>query len=212
MPTLVEKLVDDLDSDLAKRRREITDLRLMVAASSHARLDLVARACHVMAYAHWEGFVKFSLRAYLGHLVSRRLTLGALNYSLQSLTVKNDIRIASEPDRSVDLLAALLVSLDSRASQPFLVTPSDVVKTGNMTAETLRTLLGCVGLDYLSAYETRENFIDSVVCGRRHRIAHGEWQPISRDEARSVASDVLELCDELNQQIQTAALYESYRI
>lgn len=179
--------------------------------SSGARLDLTARACHVMAYAHWEGFVKFSLRAYLGHLVSRRLTLGDLNYSLQSLAVRDDVRIASEPERSVDLLAALLVDLDGRAAQLFSVTPSEIVRTGNMTAETLRTLLGCVGLDYLSAYETRENFIDSVVCGRRHRIAHGEWQPISRNEARSVANDVLELCDEINQQIQTAALYESYR-
>ncbi|HET7736896.1 MAG TPA: MAE_28990/MAE_18760 family HEPN-like nuclease [Nocardioidaceae bacterium] len=212
MPTLVEKLVDDLDGDLSKRRREILDLRLMVAASSGARLDLITRSCHVMAYAHWEGFVKFSLRAYLDHLVDRRLTVGALNYRLQSLTVKSEMRFASEPDRSVERIASLLVDLDSRATQPFLVTAADVVKTGNMTSDTLRTLLGCAGLDYLSAYETRENFIDSVVCGRRHRIAHGDWQPISRNEAREVAEDVLELCDELNQQVQTAALYELYRL
>lgn len=212
MPTLVEKLVDDLDGDLSRRRREITDLRLIVAASSGARLDLMTRSCHVMAYAHWEGFVKFSIRAYLDHLVNKGLTVGALNYRLQSLTVKNDPRFDSKPDRSVERIASLLIDLDSRATRPFAVTAAEVVKTGTMTSDSLRILLGCAGLDYLSAYETRKNFIDSVVCGRRHRIAHGEWQPISRDEAVQVANDVLELCDELNQQVQTAALYESYRL
>lgn len=212
MPTLVEKLVDDLDNDLAKRRREVIDLRLMVSASSGARLDLLARACHVMAYAHWEGFVKFSLRAYLQHLVSLGLKVGDLNYNLQGLAVRSAMKTAAEPERAVDQVGLLLQALDARASDPFGVVPADVVRTGNMTSSTLKSLLGCAGLDYLSAYEVRENFIDSVVCGRRHRIAHGEWQPISQVDARTVAEDVLQLCSEVNQQIQTAALYEYYQL
>ena len=79
-----------------------------------------------------------------------------------------------------------------------------------MTAATLRGLLGCVGLDYLASYQTREKFIDSVVCGRRHRIAHGEWQPITSQEARQVGRDVIDLCGEVNQQVQTAAVYSEY--
>lgn len=34
MVTLLEQLVDDLDSDLANRRRELIDIRLMVSAST----------------------------------------------------------------------------------------------------------------------------------------------------------------------------------
>lgn len=212
MPALVEKLIDDLDGDLAKRRREITDLRMMVDASSGPRLELLARTCHVMAYAHWEGFVKFALRAYLEHLVLKKLRVGDLKYGLQGLTVKRAMKAASEPERTVDLVAELLKEIDTRAGEPFTVSAADVVRTGNMTSETFKSLLSCANLEYLPSYAVRENFVDSVVCGRRHRIAHGEWQPISKEEARSVAADVLSLCGEVNEQIQAAALYESYRI
>jgi hypothetical protein len=210
VPTLLEQLVDDLDSDLANRRREIVDIRLMVSASSGARLDLLARACHVMAYAHWEGFVKRALRAYLDYLLTRGLNVGDLQLGLQGLALREAIKVAVEPDRAVDRIANLLQQFDSRAAEPFRVAPQEVVKTGNMTASTLRALLGCVGLDYLPAYQTRENYIDSVVCGRRHRIAHGDWQPISGEEAREVSLAVLDLCSEINLQIQEAALYQSF--
>jgi hypothetical protein len=57
----------------------------------------------------------------------------------------------------------------------------------------------------------RENFIDKILCGRRHRIAHGHWQPVSAEDARSVADDVLLLCTEFAEQLQAAALYEQYK-
>lgn len=212
MATLLEQLVDDLDSDLANRRRELVDMRLMVSASTGARLDLLARACHVMAYAHWEGFVKRALRAYLDYLLTRGLNVGDLQLGLQGLALRDSIRAAVEPDRAVDRISDLLQLLDARTAEPFVVSPHEVVKTGNMTAATLKALLGCVGLDYLPAYETRENYIDSVLCGRRHRIAHGDWQPISGADARAVALDVLDLCTEINLQIQEAALYRSFML
>lgn len=210
MPTLLEQLVDDLDNDLASRRREIIDIRLMVSASSGARLNLLARACHVMAYAHWEGFVKRALRSYLDYLLTRGLSVGDLKLGLQGLALRDAIRMAVEPDRTVDRISDLLQQFDARAAEPFRVAPQEVVKTGNMTASTLRALLGCVGLDYLPAYQTRENFIDSVLCGRRHRIAHGDWQPISSQEARDVSLAVLDLCSEINLQVQEAALYQTF--
>ncbi|MCI4657326.1 MAE_28990/MAE_18760 family HEPN-like nuclease [Cryobacterium zhongshanensis] len=210
MPTLLEGLVDRLDGDLANRRREIVDFRLMVDASSGSRRDLLARACHVMAYAHWEGFVKLAIEVYLDYVLTRGLNVGSLNFGLQSLAVRTPMRLATEPDRSIERIADLLKLLDGRTTERFVVSPHDIVQTGNMTAGTLKALLGCVGLEYLPAYQTREKFIDSVVCGRRHRIAHGEWQPISGDDARAVAGDVLVLCAELNEQIQTAAAYETF--
>jgi len=80
-----------------------------------------------------------------------------------------------------------------------------------MTADTFEALLGCAGLAHLPTYATRGNFIDEVLCGRRHRIAHGVWQPITSLEANDVIRDVLELCTELSLQLQDAALYERYR-
>lgn len=163
-----------------------------------------------MAYAHWEGFVKRALKGYLEYLLTRGLNVGDLQLGLQGLALRDSIRAAVEPDRTVDRISDLLQLLDARAAEPFKITPQEVVKTGNMTAATLKALLGCAGLAYLPAYETRENYIDTVLCGRRHRIAHGDWQPITAADARAVASDVLDLCTEINLQIQEAALYKSF--
>jgi hypothetical protein len=60
-------------------------------------------------------------------------------------------------------------------------------------------------------YELRERFIDEVICGRRHRIAHGARQPITTTELNEVVHEVVHLCDELNAQVQEAALYEWFK-
>lgn len=212
MVTLAERLIDDLDGDLAKRRRELIDLRLLVASASGSRLDLLSRACQVMAYAHWEGFVKYALQRYLAYIARLSPKVGDLRYQLQGLYLREEIRRAVAPERDVSDLAGLLPQLGARTQDVFLIEPTEVIRSGNLTSDNLRTLLGCAGLDYTAAYEAREKYIDSVVCGRRHRVAHGGWQPITATEARELVSDVLDLCEEVNGQIQTAVVYERYRL
>ena len=212
MVTLAEELVDALDRDLAKRRRELIDLRLMVASGSGARLATLSRTCQVMAYAHWEGFVKHALRAYLAHIVQLTLKVGDLRYELQGLAVRDAMRRAVMPERDISELALFLPQVDSRANDVFSIDPTDVIRSGNLTADTLRALLACAGLTYSATYQARENYIDSVVCGRRHRVAHGGWQPITATEARDLITDVMSLCEEINAQVQTAVVYEEYRL
>lgn len=211
MPTLVEVFVDNLDGDLAKRRREISDLRLMVLASAGDRLSLIARACHVISYAHWEGFVRASLRRYLALILNQHAALDSLQLGLQALALQKAMRVVSGDDGTVIEVAQFIRRIDNRAAEEFLIDPDDAIQMSNLTSKKFKGLLSCVGLEFLPQYELRENYIDEVLCGRRHRIAHGIWQPVSADEAREAAGSVLELCSEFNDQIQTAAVYEEYR-
>ena len=210
MASLVEWVIDELDADLAMRRRELIDLRLLVASSSGSHNLMLSRACQVMAYAHWEGFVKKALEIYLDHLVRIRLRVDQLRFELQALFFEPQILSCGVVGRAGGPAAKLLMEFDARATAVFRVDPSKVVRSGNMTSNTLRVLLQSAALDYLPAYDVRSNYIDSVICGRRHRIAHGAFEQVSPDEARQVAEDVLALCDELNLQVQTAALYREY--
>lgn len=211
MPTLAEIFVDKLDLDLARRRREIVDLRAMVASSAGERLSLVARACHVVSYAHWEGFVKFALREYLNLVLRQNETLGSLQTSFHALALHKYIRSIDLENRTLSEVAELLRRADGRSKEVLSVTPEEVITAGNLTAKKLEALLTCVGLEYLPIYQLRENYIDEILCGRRHRIAHGVWQPITADEAHEVSASVLELCTEVNDQVQTAAVYQHYR-
>ncbi|MSZ77005.1 MAG: hypothetical protein F2667_07840 [Actinobacteria bacterium] len=212
MATLAEQFVDDLDADLAKRRRELIDLRLMISSGTGSRLAMLGRTCQVMAYAHWEGFVKHALQTYLEYIVMLQPKLGDLRLELQALSVRHAMRLAVAPERDIAQLALLIPSLDARANDVFVVDPKEIIRSGNLTADTLRVLLGCSGLQFGAIYQARENYIDSVICGRRHRVAHGSWQPVTPTEARDLLADVMSLCQEINDQVQTAVVYEHYRI
>jgi hypothetical protein len=212
MATIAEWLIDQLDSDMGKRRRELIDLRLLIATATGARRATLARTCVIMAYAHWEGFTKQALRLYLDHLVKLKIKLVELKYELQALALYAKLESAGGPEKSISNAAAVLKELDSRNSDAFFVEGKSVVHVGNMTASNLKLILEFAALQYLPFYATRENFIDSVVCARRHLIAHGEFLPVSTADARDIVQAVLALCDELNDQVQTAAVYREYLI
>jgi hypothetical protein len=210
--TVAEWLIDELDDELAKRRRELIDLRLLVATASGPRQETLARACVSMAYAHWEGFSKQALRLYLDHLGKLRIKLGDLKYELQALALLAKLKSMGGPEKSITNAATLLKDLDSRNSEIFFVDSKEIMRIGNMTSENLRLVLEFAALTYLPYYATRANFIDSVICARRHLIAHGEILPVSVGDARDIILDVLTLCDEINAQVQTAALYREYLV
>lgn len=212
MATVAEWLIDQLDRDLATRRRELIDLRLMVATSRGARSAMLSRAGVVMAYAHWEGFAKHALRLYFEHLVKLRIKLADLKYELQALALAAKIKSAIGEEKSIAMAATLLKDLDGRGSEIFFVDSRKIVRVGNMTSENLKIILEFAALAYQPCYATRENFIDTVICGSRHLIAHGEEYAISAGDARDVIVDVLSLCDEINSQVQTAAVYREYLI
>jgi hypothetical protein len=210
MPSLVELLVDELDEDLARRRREIVDLRTLALGASESRLARLARVCQVMAYAHWEGFAKKAFSSYLTHLTKLNLTVERMREPLQALIFMQDVRRAAS-DAQIGPAVDLLRAYEARAGSVFILVAKDIVRTGNLDSSAFRRLVEASALDYLPYYETRENFIDHVLCGRRHRIVHGEWQPVSDHEMDDVVSGTLELCDQLNFQIQEAAIYEHFR-
>jgi hypothetical protein len=210
--TVAEWLIDKLDDELAYRRRELIDLRLLVATTTGSRQATLSRACIAMAYAHWEGFTKQTLRLYLDHLVKLRLKIVDLKYELQALALYTRMKSVSAPEKSIANAAALLRDLDSRSSEVFIIDGQQAVRVGNMTSVNLKIILEFSALQYLPYYATRENFIDSVICARRHFVVHGELYPVSASEARDVVFDVLALCDEINDQVQTAAVYREYLI
>ncbi|WP_159449557.1 MAE_28990/MAE_18760 family HEPN-like nuclease [Demequina sp. NBRC 110057] len=212
MATQLEFLVDELDGDLASRKREISDLRQLTTQASGARQDLLARSCQVMTYAHWEGFTKFALGRYLEFICSRQLPVGSLKPGLQALALRGRVHGIDRERRDVSEMIGLISHFDARSTDIFSVDSSRLLRFGNLDTSGLSSVLSCLGLAYKSVYATRQNFIDEVLCGRRHRIAHGEWQPIQIHEAIQVTHDTLMLCDELNTQIQEAAVYELYKI
>ncbi len=203
--------MDGLDAELSKRRRELSALRLLAMTTTGTDRVSLCRIVHLAAYAHWEGFSKAAFEAYLGYLCDARKMTGVLKYELRALHFSSMIRVAAAetgPTKAVELIRAI-ESYDTNP-EPFSIRPKEMMRVGNMAASSLKSLLGMVGLRYLDFYATRENFIDEVLCGRRHRIGHGGLEPVDLATLLEVIDGVIELCDKLNDQLQNSLIYDEF--
>jgi hypothetical protein len=210
MVTRLELLVDRLDSQLSRRRKELTDIRLMSSGASGSTAGTIRRAGHVLAYSHWEGFTKYAFGQYLEYLCDTRIVVDSLKVQLRTLNYWSAFKSlagAMEFSNAMNLLQ----SLAEGDAKYFHVNSTEITKTGNLDSKKFRSLLDFCALDYRSIYQTRENFIDQVLCGRRHRISHGLLEPVSAADLTAVVDGAIELCDEVNEQIQDALIYDRYK-
>jgi MAE_28990/MAE_18760-like HEPN len=210
MVTRLEMLVDGLDGQLSKRRKELTDVRLMSSGASGSTAGTIRRAGHVLAYSHWEGFSKYALRQYLGYLSDAELIVDSLKLPLQVLNYWKDLKSLAGNMEFASAIS-LMKSFAQSDSSYFDVDSEEMTKTGNLDSKRFRSLLNICALEYRPMYQTRENFIDQVLCGRRHRISHGLLEPVSEADFNEVLDGATELCEEINEQIQDALIYDRYK-
>ena len=209
MVTRLEMLVDRLDGQLGRRRKELTDIRFMSLSSSGSTAEMIRRAGHVLAYSHWEGFSKFAFRQYLEYLCDTRVVVDSLKIQLQTLNYWGSFK-ALAASMEFDFATSLLETLAQANSSYFEVDSAEVTRTGNLDSRKFRSLLDICALEYKPTYQTRENFIDQILCGRRHRIAHGLLEPVSAADLTEAVDGAMELCEEVNEQIQDALIYDRY--
>lgn len=206
----VELVIDKLDEQLGRRRRELVDLRMLAADATGVQGQALRRASHLMAYAHWEGFAKFSLEVYLQYICDRGPAAQLLRLELQALNLLQAVKSVAAEGVSPSNVLQLMQAIDVRTKSPFAVRPRDHLRTGNLSSSNFRILLNGCALEYLDYYALREKFIDEVLCGRRHRIAHGELEPVTTSALSEVVDGVIGLCDQLNEQLQNALVYDHY--
>jgi MAE_28990/MAE_18760-like HEPN len=210
MATRLEIFVDELDAEWVRRRRELSDIRLMAASATGRRATAIRRAGHIIAYAQWEGFGKFVIAGYLQYLCDRGDKIADLKANLRATALSRAVRSTSPDDDGFSVTLALIDALDTASNEKFTVEPKKLVYTGNLDSRKLRHLLQICALEYLDFYATREQFIDGVLCGRRHRLAHGSMEPVDHDDLQQALDGVIALCQQLNDQVVESLLYTNY--
>jgi hypothetical protein len=66
-----EELIDFLDKNSEKRKQELITLKESIKSQRKHEQAIFCRIAVVMAYAHWEGFIKTSSIAYVQPTFSR---------------------------------------------------------------------------------------------------------------------------------------------
>ncbi|HDZ8834632.1 MAE_28990/MAE_18760 family HEPN-like nuclease [Aeromonas veronii] len=167
------ELEKKLDEDLAWRKREFTTLKFMLSSTRAHERQVLLRASIALLYSHWEGHIKFCALVYLSYLNSLGLSYQQMTDNFLQLSLgekfNNGFSIKKFPSQK-----EIFNYIRSEQTSSFSINEDVVIDTqSNLKYEVIFNILEQLGLDS-SAFELKENFINSKLLKCRNQIAHGE--------------------------------------
>lgn len=213
-----EALQADLAKALAWRKKEINQLCQSASLADDGASHLF-RAGLVLLCAHWEGFLKSALDAYIDHVVAQNRKHRELLPCFVAVSFFADVRAAAATsypghEESHLKLAERIVKeqaeVCSRRSWWATV-------EGNPGSESVRRLLSSAGLnDRLNldeaTWSTTKVFIDEQILRDRNGIAHGEGLPLSKKEFLDRAHRMTALLDRVADLVNSSASSRLYLV
>ena len=199
-----DELLEKLDGALAWRKKELIDYKLIVEKNKGSLLQKpLTRAGIALVYAHWEGFIKEASGYYLLYLSTLKLKPSDLSLNLLTLSVFDKIVKANDADKCYDIVQ-FLNNPESRCK-----IPQNIDTESNLKSSVLKKIMFLLDLNY-TYYETRANFIDANLLGKRNEIAHGEFRNIDYSEFEEVLEFVMKYSEIYKNEIINSAVQKKY--
>jgi len=208
-----DELADSLSSELAWRKKELSDLKFFIEQNSTSRLrkQVLSRSGITILYAHWEGFIKLCGSYFLEYIAMQRHKNKELRKNLLTLSMRNYINFSQNSKKSSEygkITDFFMTRMNSRSSIPF---KKAINTESNLSSKVFKEITWCLGIDY-SIYETKEKFIDSRLLGRRNHIAHGQNMEINVSEYNEMRETLIEMMTNFKTQIENSAINREYLI
>ena len=206
----VAELVEVLDDDLAWRKRELTTVNFMLANPRQHQGYVLLRAAICLLYAHWEGFIKTAAVGYVSYVAHRGLRYRDLTPNFVALALRAEIQNAgqsSRPSIHTGIVDRLMSDLSENAEIDW---QNSVVTRSNLNSNALSEILVLLGLDN-SNYLTKGPFLDEKLLANRNRVAHGERVEIDSSDYEALHSEIIQLAEWFNTDVQNAAVTEQFR-
>ena len=207
----LEKLQDLIDKDLAWRKKELIDLKLMIHSSNNPTL---CRAGIALLSAHFEGFIKQVANYYVVHVSSQGIKTSELNTNFAAIQFGQYFERCGDSEKISVCREAIDKFIINYATYNFHIdyTPDNpIIKTeSNPSSTVVKNIVDGIGLDF-SPYETKRNFIDTDLLSNRHKIVHGEKTQISVGDFDSTFTNITEIMELFADQVIDAAINTSYK-
>lgn len=201
---------DQLDSDLAWRLRELSDLKSAIAGTQRSAQSVLLRSLITMLYAHWEGHIRFCADKYFEYLTLRKLRHDQLERQLYINRFLGRFDTFYHSRVSIDdrcrLISEVLGSLGNRFSR---INPALIDTRSNLNSCVLKDLCLICAVDF-SYFETRKTFIDVILVKRRNSIAHGEETYVETGEMNTLIEEGIGLMRAFKDALQNKVYMRSY--
>lgn len=209
----IDELSDALSSQLAWRKKELSQIKYLVDTSKipTSKKTVIIRSGITMIYAHWEGFIKIGGRYYLEYIASKRLNNSDLPKSLLTISLcssQNIFEGTSKYSYYSSIIDFLKDSMDSRAKIPY----ESVIDTeSNLSSTVFKEIIWCLDLSY-DEFETKEKLIDHKLLAKRNHIAHGEYLDIDEEDLIEIRDTIIGMMNQFKNQILNSAVTKDYLI
>jgi len=197
---------DQLDEDLAWRRAEMHTILVQIRNSSGPARGAFTRAGLALLYAHWEGYTKGALTAYLKYVSRLKLRMRELQPGFVAMALAAEARSSQSPVVQRNAMIRRLVE----APEDRLRIPNKEVNTkSNLNSNVCSELFDSLGLDY-APFSTKAAMIDYKLLKARNEIAHGRWVSVEVVDYEELHREVLTLLSTMRNLVVTAVDDRSY--
>lgn len=206
----INELQDKLDAEMGWRIKEISSMKTSISSVVRHNRPTLIRAGIALSYAHWEGFVKNTAEAYLAYLNSKKLPYEELEDCFVALGLRSEIaRAQNNSDAVVALGVVNFIRNDGKSRSSFSLKNAIDTKS-NLNSEVFDAIARSLNLS-VGVYQSKYNFIDESLLGRRNKVAHGEYLDIDGDDWKEIADEVLKLLRQFKNDIENSATLERYK-
>lgn len=205
-----QELVDFLGQSKQVRKRELMSLAYDLSPANGTPSSRTCRVSVVLAYAHWEGFVKDAARAYVRLVSTKSRGLSALKPNFQALVCRQELLVAQSATRRLQPHILLTKRFtDDLAASCTIDADAAIDTESNLNAAVFENICLCVGLDYQKSWATYGPFMDDLFRSRCE-VAHGELTTPDGKYAVETVNFAIGAIDRFATDIENAAVLASY--
>lgn len=206
----VTDICEVLDEDFAWRIKELSVIKTTLMSSSSVERSILLRAAVAILYAHWEGFVKNSARAYLNFINCQGIKYKDSENCFLFLGLKKEIMDITKT-KNTELGSKTLSIIQSKMYEDVNIDYKRRIVTSNLMSSVFDNILYSLNIDRVN-YETKYNLIDEVLLKKRNKIAHGNHELIQKEEYFNLCKEILTLMRQFKNDVLNGATLEQYRI
>jgi hypothetical protein len=204
-----DMLYQCLCDELAWRKKELTNIKLLHDKARDHQQELLRRAGVALLYAHWEGFVRGAGTAYIEFVARQGLQYQQLQPNFVAIAARQDLGMFAASQRGT-ILCRVSEFFRTKQGERATITWEKAIQTkANLSAELTRDIVVLLGLDY-SPFQIHEKSVIERLRDWRNSIAHGKYLPVGAQDYSELHHKVLGLLDEFSTQITNAAFNREF--
>lgn len=206
----LEKFQDLIDKDMAWRKKELIDIKMLIHSTESPTL---CRAGIALLSAHFEGFIKQASNYYVVFVSSQKIKLNELRTNFVAIRLKKIFSPCSDTEKISVYQNTIDNLLEKYNNFTFHIkySPEDpIIKTeSNPSSTVIKEIFQSIGLDF-SPYLTKTNYIDADLLSNRHSIVHGEKINIAISDFDNTFGIIINIMEQISKQIVDAAINKNY--